>query len=202
VPDLEPAARELTRLVQGVRDDQLDAPTPCPDYRLGDLLEHVHGLALAFTAAARKERLPGGPVGPSGDASRLPEDWRTSIAARLEELARAWREPGAWEGTTAIATFDGAPADQVGVTAVNELVVHGWDVARASGQDITVHDESIGPCLGFAGFLTGPDGDAMRQAGPAFGPPVDVPGDASVLDRVVAANGRQPRWAPDRPASR
>jgi len=201
MPDLGPAARELARLVHNVRDDQLGAPTPCPDYTLGDLLEHVHGLALAFTVAARKQTLPGGPAGPSGDVSRLPSDWRTSIAARLEELAEAWREPGAWEGTTHIATFD-APADQVGVTAVNELVVHGWDVAQASGQDLTVHDESLGPCLAFAGFLTGPDGEEMRKAGPGFGPPVAVPGDAAALDRVVAANGRRASWASERLSSR
>jgi hypothetical protein len=80
--------------------------------------------------------------------------------------------------------------------------VHGWDVARASGQDVTVHDESIGACLGFAAVLTGPEGDAVRAAAPGFGAPVDVPEGASVLDRIVAANGRQPAWAPDRLASR
>jgi uncharacterized protein (TIGR03086 family) len=201
MPDLGPAARELTRLVQGVREDQLDAPTPCPDYTLGDLLEHVHGLALAFTAGARKQRLPGGPAGPSGDASRLPAQWRASIVARLEELTQAWQEDDAWEGTTQVGGFEG-PAEQLGAAAVNELVVHGWDVARASGQDLTVHDQSVGPCLGFAAALTGPDGDAIRAAGPGFGPPVDIPGDASVLDRIVAANGRHPAWAPDRVASR
>ncbi len=200
MPDLEPATRELSRLVQGVRDDQLAAPTPCPDYTLGDLLDHVNGLALAFTGAARKQRLPSGPTGPSGDASNLPDDWRTTITDRLTELAEAWSEPGAWEGVTEVGGFEG-PAGQLGVAAVNELVVHGWDVARASGQDITVHEESAGPCLAFAGVLTGPGGDAMRENGPGFGPPVDVPGDAPVLDVVVAANGRQPTWSAGRVAA-
>jgi len=194
MPDLGPATRQLTRLVQGVRDDQLSAPTPCPDYTLGDLLEHVHGLALAFSAAARKQRLPDGPAGPSGDASRLPGDWRTAIADRLAELAQAWHEEGAWEGITRVGGFEG-PAEQIGVAAVNELVVHGWDIAKSSDQDVSVDDESAGPCLGFAGVLTGPDGDAFRRGGPGFGPPVDVPPDAPVLDRLVAANGRQPTWS-------
>ena len=54
--DLGPAAREMTRLVKGVRDDQLGDPTPCTTYTLGDLLQHVRGLAEAFTLAGRKEQ--------------------------------------------------------------------------------------------------------------------------------------------------
>ena len=52
--DLSPAARRMTALISGLRDDQLDAPTPCPSYSVGELLAHVGGLALAFTAAAKK----------------------------------------------------------------------------------------------------------------------------------------------------
>lgn len=52
--DLEPATRQMADLVGGVPDQLLDAPTPCPGYSLGDLVDHVGGLTLAFTAAARK----------------------------------------------------------------------------------------------------------------------------------------------------
>ena len=52
--DLEPATRRMSDLISGVPDELLDAPTPCPDYSLGDLVEHIGGLALAFTAAATK----------------------------------------------------------------------------------------------------------------------------------------------------
>jgi uncharacterized protein (TIGR03086 family) len=189
--DLGPAARELTRVVQGVRDDQLDAVTPCPDYSLGDLLEHVHGLALAFRMAAAKQIPEGGSQNPPGDARRLPEDWREAIRERLDALVAAWAEDEAWQGTTHIAGFD-APAPDVASTAVNELVMHGWDVARASGQTFELDDVSAVPCLGFAEFLSGPAGDAMR--GTAFGPAVPVPSDAPPLDRILGANGRDPRW--------
>ena len=53
--DLHPATRTLANLVVAVDDSQLDRPTPCPDYAVGDLLDHIGGLALAFAAAARKE---------------------------------------------------------------------------------------------------------------------------------------------------
>lgn len=193
--DLGPAAQEMSRLVQGVRDDQLGAPTPCPDYTLGDLVEHVHGLALAFTLAARKEAPPGPARGPSGDASRLPEDWRAAIDTRLAELAEAWRAPASWEGNTRIAGFE-APADNVGLTALNELVVHGWDVARASDATLRVDESVLQPCAAFAEVLAGPQGDAMR--GTAFGPVVPVADDAPALDRIVGANGRDPGWVATR----
>ena len=72
--DLSAAATTLADLVRNISDDQLTGPTPCPDYSLGDLVDHVGGLAMAFTWAANKEAPPDGAQGPSGDASRLTDD--------------------------------------------------------------------------------------------------------------------------------
>jgi hypothetical protein len=69
--DLEPATRRLASLVQGVRDDQLTAPTPCSESSLGDLIQHVDGLSLAFTAAAQKTALSGGSRGAAPDGALL-----------------------------------------------------------------------------------------------------------------------------------
>lgn len=197
--DLGPAARQLTRLVQGVRDDQLSAPTPCPDYTLGDLLEHVHGLALAFTLAARKEQPPAGDGAPSGAASRLPEDWRTAIATRLEDLVTAWREDAAWDGATSVAGVT-MPATDMAAVAVDEVVVHGWDIARASGQEMEVDDTSLAVASAFVGAVSGPDQAAMRDG--IFGPVVPVPDDAPPLDRLIGNTGRDPGWQPAEAATR
>jgi uncharacterized protein (TIGR03086 family) len=108
--DLAPAAQRLADLVARVGDDELGGPTPCPAYSLGDLIEHVGGLALAFRAAAEKDTAsPYVNHTPSCDASRLGEGWRARIPADLAALARAWAEPGAWTGMTRIASPD-APA--------------------------------------------------------------------------------------------
>ena len=185
--DLGPAAREMTRLVNGVRDDQLGDPTPCPKYALGDLLQHVRGLAEAFTVAGRKEQPAGGskprttrgepatgqPAGagrlgaaaaraataqtvnkasrskppPEGDTSLLPDNWRAETADWLERLVETWSDPAAWEGTAWIAGFE-APASAVGITAANELVVHGWDVGspprERRGGDEPAHTPAPG----------------------------------------------------------
>jgi uncharacterized protein (TIGR03083 family) len=75
--DLTPATRRLADLVARVRDDELSGPTPCPAYTLGDLIEHVGVLALAFRAAAEKD-ITSRYVNrtPAGDAAKLPADWR------------------------------------------------------------------------------------------------------------------------------
>ncbi len=90
----------MVRVVSGVSDDQLAGPTPCPRYTLGDLIDHVNGLSLAFAWAAAKSFPSGRSQAPSGDASRLDPDWRTRIPAQLTRLAEAWRDPAAWEGMT------------------------------------------------------------------------------------------------------
>ena len=95
--DLGPATRTLTGLIAGVRDDQLDAATPCPAYTVGDLADHIGGFALAFTVAARKEGTASS--APSVDGSRLEDGWRTRIARDLEQLADAWRDPASYDGT-------------------------------------------------------------------------------------------------------
>ena len=193
IVDLGPAAQRLAGLVARVGDDELGKPTPCPAYTLGDLIDHVGGLALAFTAAANKDS--GGYVDqtPSGNASRLDEEWRVRIPRDLATLAGAWREPGAWAGTTRIAGSD-SPAEVVGLVAADELVVHGWDVARATGQPYACEPELLAAAESFLAMFASPD----APAGPAvpFGPSRPVPAGAPELDRVVALAGRDPGWSP------
>jgi uncharacterized protein (TIGR03086 family) len=191
-PDLGPAAAELADHVRAVGDDQLGAPTPCPDYALGDLVEHVGGLARAFANAARKGGGPLAEMAGQGDASRLDPDWRTSIPAALDDLAAAWRDPGAWEGTTRIAGSD-MPGGAVGVVALDELVLHGWDVARSLGRPHAVDDASLAAVRGFVEQFAAPE--VRAQAAGLFGPVVEVPADAPELDRVLGLAGRDPGWS-------
>ncbi len=191
--DLGPAKQRLAELVARVQDDELDRPTPCPAYTLGDLIDHVGGLALAFTAAARKQ--PGDHVEqtPSGRAANLESAWRARIPADLATLAQAWREPGAWSGVTRIAGMD-APAEMVGLTAADELVVHGWDVARATGQPYGCEPALFDAALRFLGQFASPDAPAGPDV--PFGPAQPVPADAPLLDQVVALAGRDRAWSP------
>ena len=190
--DFGPAAQRLGDLIARVPDDDLGLPTPCPAYPLGDLIEHVGGLALAFAAAAAKDAGPLTNQQPSGNASRLAPDWRTRIPRDLAALARAWREPGAWTGMTRIAGMD-APAEMVGATAADELVVHGWDVARATGQPYEAEPEMLAVARAFLDAFATPDAPAGPEV--TFGPARLLPDSEPPLDRLVAMAGRDPGWS-------
>ena len=190
--DLGPATRRLADLVGGVPDDLLDRPTPCPAYSLGDLLEHVGGLAVAFTHAADKTAGAAGSQAPAGDASRLGGDWRTRIPRDLAALAEAWRDPDAWTGMTQAGGVD-LPGEEAGLVALDELVVHAWDVARASGQPYECDQPTLEAVHGFVAQFPA-DGEGRPEE--LFGPAVDVAEDAPLLDRVIGLTGRDPSWSP------
>jgi uncharacterized protein (TIGR03086 family) len=196
MPDLAPAARRMAALLADVPDHRLTAPTPCADTSLGALIDHVNGLALGFIRTAEKDFPPGGSQPPSSDASRLPPDWRARVPERLDALAAAWRSPGAWQGTTQAGGVD-LPGEQAGIVALNELVVHGWDIARATGRPYEAGEDEIESCLVFVAPTVEQSGG---QGVPGlFGPVVDVPADAPALDRLLALTGRNPSWTPASP---
>ena len=191
--DLGPATRQLAELVTNVTGAQLTAPTPCPAYQVADLLEHIGTLARAFTAAAGKQPGPLTEQQPAGDAARLPADWRTRIPRDLATLAEAWSRPGAWDGTTRIAGMD-SPAAITGATVADELVVHSWDLAQATGQPYQPDPATVGAARFFLGLFASPDAPAGDEV--AFGPSRPAPADAPALDQVLALAGRDPSWAP------
>ena len=184
--DLSPAADQLAGLVRGVTDGDLKAPTPCPGYTVGDLLDHINGLSVAFTMAAMKTPLDGAAA---GDASRLPLDFRESMPAGLGELAQAWRAEEAWDGMTRAGGVD-LPGEVAGAVALDELVLHGWDLARATGQPFEVDEGLLQVVHGFVSSI-GPD----DRDGSLFGAAVEVDPNAPLLDRVLGLSGRDPAWS-------
>ena len=185
--DLTPAAQRLADLVAAVRDDQLAGPTPSGHYAVGDLVDHIGELAVAFTLAARKEDGPGTEGASEGNVANLPDDWRTRFPADLAALAEAWRAPEAWEGMARAGGID-MPGEIAGVVALEEVVVHGWDLARATGHDFAAAPEELEAVIGF--FASFPD--EARE--PGFGLAHPVPDDAPLLDRAIAQSGRDPKW--------
>lgn len=191
--DLGPPARRLAGLVARIPEEDLTLPTPCPAYALGDLIEHVGGLAIAFAAAASKERDERTGQAPPGDAARLGADWRERIPRDLEALGLAWQEPGAWLGMTRIADMD-TPAETVGLVLADELAVHGWDVARATRQPYTCEPDVLEAARQFLEMFASPDAPSGPEV--PFGPATVLLPEAPLLDRVVALAGRDPGWSP------
>jgi uncharacterized protein (TIGR03086 family) len=191
--DLGPATHEVIRVVKGVTDDQLTAPTPCAGTPVGALLDHLMRLSRAFTSAARKTTAAEGTGGPPPPASaeNLDPDWRSSLPRRLADLAEAWRDPAAWQGTTEAGGIT-MPAGQAGVVALDEVVLHGWDLARATNQPFHCDPASARTVLEFTEELAKPENAPMREG--LFGPVVEVPADAPPFDRALGLAGRDPQW--------
>ncbi|MCS7481959.1 TIGR03086 family metal-binding protein [Umezawaea endophytica] len=185
--DFSPAVRRLATLLAGVTDAQLTARTPCTEYTVGDLIDHIDNFAQAFTAAATKDFGDQTTAAPAPGAANLGPDWRTRVPARLEALAAAWAEPTAWDGDTQAGGVT-LPAAVMGRFALDEVVVHGWDLARATDQPFTCDQPSLDVLEPLV--TPQPNGD---PSGP-FGPAVPIPADAPQLDRVIAYTGRDPRW--------
>ncbi|NLU69904.1 TIGR03086 family protein [Streptomyces sp. HNM0574] len=115
---------------------------------------------------------------------------QAALVARLAELAEAWRAPEAWRGDTRAGGVE-LPAAVAGQVAVNELVLHGWDLARATGRPYAPDPAALDVAHALvSGTPDGPEREGM------FGPSLPVPPDAPLLDRVAALSGRDPGWSP------
>jgi uncharacterized protein (TIGR03086 family) len=185
--DLRPAAALLSDVVRGVSDEQLAAPTPSPGISVADLLDHLAGLSLAFTAGARKDPDPA-PTGPKPDGANLSRDFRESIPAALDRLAAAWWDPAAWEGATAVGGVT-MPGAVMGLVALDEMVLHGWDLARATDQDYAPDEGSVAAISGFLAESASDEGTPGL-----FGPQLVLPADAPAFDRALGLSGRNPAW--------
>jgi uncharacterized protein (TIGR03086 family) len=184
--DLNPAAHRMAALLDNVGDGDLELPTPLPGMDVGALIDHIGKLALGFAGVARKT-----PAGPPVPPSRtnLGPDWRKQIAADLDALGAAWLAPAAWEGMTKAGGID-LPSEIAGLVALDELVVHGWDVAVSSGQAYEPKPEEIEAATGFVASFP------LPRDGRLFGPVVEVSADAPALDRLLGLAGRDPGWQP------
>lgn len=184
------AAPPMLDVVRQVKADQLDAPTPCGDWDVRGLIDHLLFWAPALEAAARKEP----PAAPEvGEPNRSPADADPAgeLEAQLGRLRDAWGRPEAWEGTTALGDPTPLPAPMIGGMVLGEFVVHGWDLARATGHEVAWDDAVLDHALEWLG-RTADQGRAMG----VYGPAIPVPHGAPVLDRILGLTGRDPRWTP------
>lgn len=181
------AGAVAVRVARGVRPDQLDAPTPCPDWDVRTLVNHlVLWSAFRSEAAARKQ-----PTDETytEDTDFTQGDWAETFAAQLDRATAAWAEPGATDGETGLAGGS-MPATVIAAMMLGELVVHGWDLATATGQELAVDPEVLAAVREFGDTM----GPMARQMG-AFGAEVSVPDTAPPLDQVLGLVGRDPHWA-------
>jgi uncharacterized protein (TIGR03086 family) len=182
------ACARTADVLAAVQDDQLDGSTPCQKMTLRELVAHVGGLGVAFAAAGRKDlgELTNTPPGEGG--YHLDDDWRAVYPGNLAGLARTWRDPSAWDGMTRVGGVD-LPGEVCGMVGLTEVVVHGWDVAVATGQPFEVDDDVAEAVLAHLASFTA-DGPVEGL----FDAAVEIDSDAPSFERALAFSGRNPGW--------
>ncbi|MEU6349448.1 TIGR03086 family metal-binding protein [Streptomyces sp. NPDC047072] len=186
--DLGPQARIVARLAEAVTDERLADRTPCPEYPVRHLLGHLLGLSVAFRDAARKDLGATTDTPPTASRPDIGPGWREELPKALDELADAWRDPAAWTGMTRAGGVD-LPGEIAAAVAIDELVVHGWDLAKALDLPYTPDPPAL---QATHAFLQASAEDPSRDS--IFGPIVRVPDDAPLLARTIGLSGRDPGW--------
>ncbi|WP_242887978.1 TIGR03086 family metal-binding protein [Actinomadura litoris] len=184
-----PAAEAAARIMRETPADRLEDPSPCPGWSVRDLVNHLCLWNARGETAARRQP-PGGP-GEDHDFTAEP-GWADRFAEQARGTAEAWDDPAAWEGKTSLSGLtEGMPAPFVGGLLLSELVLHGWDLAAATGREPGFAPETVQAEWDY--LVTTVE---LGRRYKVFGEEVPVAADAPLLDRVVGLSGRDPRWTP------
>ena len=195
----------LRALVDGIRADQLDSPTPCPELDVRSLLGHmltVYNRLTALGNGTDPMDMPDVVTGVADDA------WSDEFQAAAHRVQVAWTDRGKLDQMM-ILPWATAPGGAMVAMYTSELTVHTWDVGVATGQPVQWHEAAIEVALESA-LQALPSGDreayfANLAKDPKFTPElalrppfrniVPVSDDASTLDRLIGWYGRQPSSA-------
>lgn len=179
------AATATSAVVLSVADDELDWRTPCEGYDVRGVVNHLMGV---LTVAERAGRRAPGLTPEQLWVDRMAGDWRASFTELVKAALAVWADECAWHGRTELLGRPFAAAD-AGRKLVGELLVHGWDVAQATGRPYQPDAAAVRMVHEyFARSLA--DG---RSPG-AWGPEVAVSETAPTMARVLGLSGRNPHW--------
>jgi uncharacterized protein (TIGR03086 family) len=175
--DLDAAIAGAERIVAGIRQDQWGLPTPCDGVDVRGMVNHLVAGNIAFAA------LISGTEPPDRDADHLGDEPVGAFRASDGLLAAALRTPGVQERTYAL-PFGPVPGPALAGIRITELLGHGWDLARATGQRPEFPDD-----VAARGLAQARDQLRSRSPGP-FAPEKPVADGAPVIDQLAAFLGR------------
>ncbi len=168
-------------LVDGLRSEDLDAPTPCAGWGIRELLNHILGETRMMTLVNRGQTAGLDQGDLVGDGSRLAATWQKMARDNVE----SWRGGGLHgERSYPYGTF---PAEEAVVINLGEVLLHSWDLAQATGRSYVLDDELATPVHALYASVALDD----QRARGVFGPDLKAPPDALVGDRLLALLGRR-----------
>jgi uncharacterized protein (TIGR03086 family) len=184
----ERAVADFTDKVRAVDDAQWRSPTPCSDWDVRALVSHVVYEQLWIPPLFEGQTID--EVGDRFDGDLL-RAGAVAVASRSGAGAvQTLREPGALARTVQL-SFGATPAEEYTHQLLADHLIHGWDLAAALGLDATLDPAATAVVADWFA-----DREEMYRAGGVVGPPVPLPDDADPGDRLLAAFGRDPHWAP------
>jgi uncharacterized protein (TIGR03086 family) len=182
------AAAQTARAVSGAAEGgtRKDQGTPCADWDLRTLLNHT----ILWTSYSAERRAYGESVAEDLMSKDFTADpgYAETYQAQIAKAVAAWSDPEAWTRELGV-MGNTTPAADVAAMLIMEMVLHGWDVARATGQDYQCDETLARAVLA----TVEAQGDLFRQY-QGFAAAVPVPGDAPTFDRVLGLSGRDPHW--------
>ncbi|GGQ39154.1 TIGR03086 family metal-binding protein [Couchioplanes azureus] len=181
---LKKSVTEAGAVVRGVGPGQFHAPSPCADWDVRALTNHLLQVASALHLAGRRQPVPGDLWG----RDLMSEGWADRFDEEGRAAAAAWAQPGAWDGTVGMGGAE-MPARVIATMLVSDLAIHGWDLARATGQDYHCDDDVAEATWRFLAET----GEQGRRMG-IYGTPVTVADHAAPFERALALSGRDPHW--------
>jgi uncharacterized protein (TIGR03086 family) len=172
-------AGQFTQRVQAVPAGSWDNPCPCEGWVARDIVGHLVEWLPGFFSRWDVELSPA--VSVDDDPAAAWISTSDAIQAALDDPQVAAREADSPMGRRSL-------EQTVGMIVIGDVLVHTWDLARATGQDETLDAEEVALLSGGMMQLS----DEMLRSGGQFGPRVEVPGDADLQTRLIAFSGRRP----------
>jgi uncharacterized protein (TIGR03086 family) len=186
--EMAAASAEAARVVNAVPEGTLNAPTPCGEWDLRTLLNHT----ILWTSYSAERRAHGESVAEDLMNKDFTADpgFREDYARQINKAVTAWSAPEAWEGTRNV-MGDATPAADVGAMLLMETALHGWDVARATGQEFKT-DEQTATALA---DIVQAQAELFRKY-QGFADAIEPPKNATAFERALTLSGRDPNWKP------
>jgi uncharacterized protein (TIGR03086 family) len=180
---LQAGVDQARPIIAAVAKEDFELPTPCPDWNVRQLINHMVGALVMFRDVAVN-----GEADPSlFERDLIGDNPADSFENASREAIAAWRVEGRLDGAAKL-PFGEFPAPFALQLPAMDMVVHGWDLARATGQDVAWDAALVADTLTFSeATFTAPE-----FRGSDFGSPVPVPDDADGITRLVAFLGRNP----------
>ena len=182
---LQRTVDQVNRLSANLTEEQLAAQTPCTEWKVRDLINHITGGATMFAISAEEGSVPDELMGKLMSGDNLGDDWRGAWSAASTRAIAVFKQPGIMEKTVKL-PFGEMPAGVALGIAVFDVTTHAADLATATGQKVD-DEELVEAALAMGKQMIGPD---LRVPG-VFDAEQSCPAGATTTEQLLAFAGRK-----------